>query len=146
SAVSIGSRAFDLLELLVARPGRLVSKSEIIDTVWGGSAVEEANLTVQISALRRILDQGHRQNSCIQTVPGRGYRFFVSFMRAEPVSSPPFMPGNYCRHCKFSSRTNNRQKPRPPASARGRRLGSASRHVRGCWIKDFLTRRVSDDC
>ena len=89
SAVSIGSRAFDLLELLVARPGRLVSKSEIIDTVWGGSAVEEANLTVQISALRRILDQGHRQNSCIQTVPGRGYRFVASVTRAEPVSSAP---------------------------------------------------------
>jgi TolB-like protein len=75
AAVSIGSRALDLLELLVERPGKLVSKSEIIDAVWGGSAVEEANLTVQISALRRILDQGHEENSCIQTVSGRGYRF-----------------------------------------------------------------------
>ena len=75
AAVSIGSRALDLLGLLVERPGKLVSKNEIIDAVWGGSAVEEANLTVQISALRRMLDQGHEQNSCIQTVPGRGYRF-----------------------------------------------------------------------
>jgi DNA-binding winged helix-turn-helix (wHTH) protein len=45
-----------LLGLLVEQPGKLVSKSEIIDAVWGGSTVEEANLTVQISALRRILD------------------------------------------------------------------------------------------
>ena len=56
SAVSIGSRALDLLGLLLERAGKLVSKSEIIDAVWGGSTVEEANLTVQISALRRILD------------------------------------------------------------------------------------------
>jgi len=71
SAVSIGSRALDLLGLLVEQPGKLVSKSEIIDAVWGGSTVEEANLTVQISALRCILDLGPEKNSCIQTGPGR---------------------------------------------------------------------------
>ena len=48
SAVSIGSRALDLLGLLVERSGKLVSKTEIIDVVWGGSAIDEANLTVQI--------------------------------------------------------------------------------------------------
>ena len=76
-------RTLDLLGLLVERPGKLVSKSEIIDAVWGGLAVEEANLTVQISALRRILDQGHEQNSCIQTVPGRGYRFVAPVTRVD---------------------------------------------------------------
>ena len=83
SAVSIGSRALDLLGLLVERQGRSVSKTEIIDVVWRGSAVEEANLTVQISALRRVLDRGREQNSCIQTVPGRGYRFVVPVTRVE---------------------------------------------------------------
>jgi DNA-binding winged helix-turn-helix (wHTH) protein len=60
----------------VERQGELVTKGEIIDVVWHGSAVEEANLTVQISALRRILDRG-RGDSCVQTVHGRGYRFVV---------------------------------------------------------------------
>ena len=83
SAVSIGTRALDLLGLLVERPGKLVSKGEIIDMVWAGSAIEEANLTVQISALRRILDRGHEQNSCIQTVPGRGYRFVAPVKRVD---------------------------------------------------------------
>jgi len=83
SAASIGSRALDLLELLLQRPGKLVSKREIIDMVWAGSAIEEANLTVQISALRRVLDRGHEQNSCIQTVPGRGYRFVASVTRVD---------------------------------------------------------------
>jgi DNA-binding winged helix-turn-helix (wHTH) protein len=42
---------------------------------WFDTAVEENNLTVQISALRRVLDQGRTHGSCIQTIPGRGYRF-----------------------------------------------------------------------
>jgi TolB-like protein len=83
SAVSIGSRALDLLGLLVERPGKLVSKREIIDMVWAGSTIEEANLTVQISLLRRVLDRGHEQNSCIQTVPGRGYRFAALVTRVD---------------------------------------------------------------
>lgn len=82
--VSIGSRALDLLGLLVERQGKLVSKSEIIDVVWRGSVVEEANLTVQISALRRILDQNRELGSCIQTVPNRGYRFVVPVKRVDP--------------------------------------------------------------
>ena len=55
-AVTLGSRSRDLLRLLVERPGELVSKDAIMDSVWPGTAVEESNLTVQISALRRILD------------------------------------------------------------------------------------------
>jgi DNA-binding winged helix-turn-helix (wHTH) protein len=69
SAVSIGSRALDLLGLLVERQGKLVSKSEIIEVVWGGSAIEEANLTVQISALRRVLDRGHERTAASRRCP-----------------------------------------------------------------------------
>src|ERR1700746_3779419 len=59
--VALGSRALDLLRLLVEHRGELVSKDEIMDGVWRGIAVEEANLTVQISALRRILDDGRAE-------------------------------------------------------------------------------------
>ena len=51
--VSLGSRAADLLLLFLQRPGALVTKNEIMDAVWPNAAVEESNLTVQISALRR---------------------------------------------------------------------------------------------
>src|SRR5215472_13284241 len=71
----LGSRAAALLALLLERQGKLVTKDEIFAAVWPATAVEEANLTVQISTLRRILDQGRGRGSCIQTVPGRGYRF-----------------------------------------------------------------------
>jgi len=85
--VEIGSRALGLLRLLVERPGKLISKDAIMEAVWPRMVVEEGNLTVQISALRRILDQNREQGSCIQTVPGRGYRFVAPVMRVEPAAS-----------------------------------------------------------
>ena len=81
--VPIGSRALRLLSLLVERPGELVSKDAIMDAVWPRMVVEEGNLTVQISALRRILDRGHEPNSCVQTVAGRGYRFIAPVTRVD---------------------------------------------------------------
>jgi adenylate cyclase len=86
--VALGSRALDLLGLLVQRQGELVSKDAIMETVWPGMVVEEGNLTVQISALRRVLDQNRKNGSCIQTVPGRGYRFVAPVTRFEPAASP----------------------------------------------------------
>jgi adenylate cyclase len=73
--VAIGARALDLLLLLVRRRGEVLSRDEIMEAVWPGVAVEESNLTVQISALRRALDQAQDGASCIQTISGRGYRF-----------------------------------------------------------------------
>jgi TolB-like protein len=73
--IAIGTRALDVLGVLVQRSGDLVSKEEIMAAVWRRTVVENANLTVQISALRRVLDQGRSGESCIQTVAARGYRF-----------------------------------------------------------------------
>ena len=93
--VALGSRALALLALLVERQGQLVTKDAIFADVWPGIAVEEANLTVQISALRRILDRGREQGSCIQTVPGRGYRFVTPVMRAKALMATSIpTPGN----------------------------------------------------
>jgi class 3 adenylate cyclase len=66
-----------------------VRKEEIIAAVWGRAAVENANLTVQISALRRVLDQGRPNGSCIQTVATRGYRFLATVTRVENFPSMP---------------------------------------------------------
>jgi len=85
SEIQIGSRAFQILSLLVDRRGQIVSRKAIMDTVWPDTAVEENNLTVQLSALRRLLDANRKQGSCVQTVPGRGYRF-VPTVQQLPVS------------------------------------------------------------
>jgi DNA-binding winged helix-turn-helix (wHTH) protein len=57
-AVPLGSRAFDVLAALVRRAGNVVSKDELLAEVWPGSVVEENNLQVQISALRKALGDG----------------------------------------------------------------------------------------
>jgi class 3 adenylate cyclase/DNA-binding winged helix-turn-helix (wHTH) protein len=85
---AVGSRALDILAVLLRKPGTLVTKDAIIDQVWPGTSVETNNLTVQITALRKVLDSGRRSESCIQTVSGRGYRFVAPVTRlpAEGVS------------------------------------------------------------
>jgi DNA-binding winged helix-turn-helix (wHTH) protein len=87
--VSIGLRALDVLTVLVERSGNLVSKEEIMTAVWGRTVVENANLTVQISALRRILDKGRTGGSCIQTIAARGYRFVARVLRVERATKYP---------------------------------------------------------
>jgi DNA-binding response OmpR family regulator len=69
-SVALGSRAFDLLVALVERRDRVVTKGELLNLVWPGVVVEENNLQVQVSALRKLLGA-----QVIATVPGRGYRF-----------------------------------------------------------------------
>jgi TolB-like protein/DNA-binding winged helix-turn-helix (wHTH) protein/cytochrome c-type biogenesis protein CcmH/NrfG len=87
--VALSSRALDLLRLLAERQGELLPKDLIMEAVWPGTAVAESNLTVQMSALRRVLDHERAQGSCIQTIPGRGYRFVVPVTQCE---SPPPTP------------------------------------------------------
>ena len=69
----LGARAFDVLQALIERRDRVVHKDELLALVWPGLVVEENNLQVQISALRKILGP-----SAIATIPGRGYRFTLS--------------------------------------------------------------------
>lgn len=73
--MTLGSRALELLSCLARRGGEPVSKDEIMTIVWSGRVVEEANLNVQVSKLRQILDQHRPHGSCIQTINGFGYRF-----------------------------------------------------------------------
>ncbi len=86
--IAIGRRALDILGVLVERPGDLISRDDIIEAVWPGRTVEDSNLNVQVAALRRILDHGRADGSCIQTVSGRGYRFVAPVTRVEPAAPP----------------------------------------------------------
>jgi adenylate cyclase len=89
--VPLGSRAIEVLCRLIERAGGVVSRQEIMDAVWPNIVVEEQNLTVQISAIRRVLDEGRAGASCIQTVPGRGYRFLppVQLCAGTPPAEAP---------------------------------------------------------
>jgi adenylate cyclase len=73
--VQLSSRAFHILEYLIERRGAVVEKEEILNRVWQDSFVEEANLAVHISALRRVLGEKKGESRFIRTVSGRGYSF-----------------------------------------------------------------------
>ena len=72
--VRLGSRAFDILAVLIAADGALVSKNDMLRLVWPDTIVEENNLQVHMSALRKVLGESR---ALIQTVSGRGYRLVL---------------------------------------------------------------------
>lgn len=92
--VKLGSRAFDMLQVLVERRERVVGKHELMELVWPNLVVEENNLQVHVLALRKLLGHG-----AIATVPGRGYRFTLPVVAegdelavADPAAPPLAAP------------------------------------------------------
>jgi Tol biopolymer transport system component/DNA-binding winged helix-turn-helix (wHTH) protein len=77
--VALNSKTFDLLLVLVSHQGEVLSKDELLEKVWAGQFVEEGNLTVQISTLRKIFGERKNEHRFIVTVPGRGYSFVAEF-------------------------------------------------------------------
>ena len=94
ASIGLGKRAVKVLELLVASAPEYVSKAALIDAAWSGVVVEESNLAVQISAIRRALAKGHGEG-WLETLPGRGYRFVGPVTRvAEPASRAAVVGSN----------------------------------------------------
>ena len=92
--VRLGSRALDILCVLASARGKVVSKDELMERVWAGVVVEEHNIQVHISALRRAFQEDGGGESWIVTIPGHGYRFLGSPGRpaadkSTPTSSSP---------------------------------------------------------
>jgi DNA-binding winged helix-turn-helix (wHTH) protein/anti-sigma regulatory factor (Ser/Thr protein kinase) len=87
--VALGQRAFEILLTLVSRHGQLVTKNELMAEVWPGVVVEENNLQVHISALRKLLGGASLGERHLLTVAGRGYRFVAPVEReyARPVAA-----------------------------------------------------------
>jgi DNA-binding winged helix-turn-helix (wHTH) protein/TolB-like protein/tetratricopeptide (TPR) repeat protein len=95
--VPLTLKAFDLLQVLVENQGHLLQKEELLRRVWPDTIVEENNLTVTISALRKALGEGPTdRGEYIETVPRRGYRFVAdsrpSAESAEPAEAAPIPP------------------------------------------------------
>jgi TolB-like protein/DNA-binding winged helix-turn-helix (wHTH) protein/Tfp pilus assembly protein PilF len=91
--VFLQAKAFDVLVVLIENGGRLIGKDELFSRVWPDQIVEESNLTVQVSAIRRALGDNKDDPHYIITVPGHGYRFASNVLRLngteeESVSEP----------------------------------------------------------
>jgi DNA-binding winged helix-turn-helix (wHTH) protein/TolB-like protein/Flp pilus assembly protein TadD len=82
----LSPKVFDTLILLVNNSGRLVEKDRLLKELWPDTFVEEVNLSVNVSALRKVLGESESGKSYIETVPKRGYRFTAEVRRLEEVS------------------------------------------------------------
>jgi predicted ATPase/DNA-binding winged helix-turn-helix (wHTH) protein len=80
--LQVGARAFDILELLIRASGKTVTKDEILEHVWPNVVVEENNIHVQLSALRKIFGA---DSQVIRTISGRGYRLAIPIELSEPT-------------------------------------------------------------
>jgi predicted ATPase/DNA-binding winged helix-turn-helix (wHTH) protein len=90
--VDLGSRALAILSLLADRSGKLVTVQELTDHVWPNTFVQENNLRVHLTAIRRALRTGSDDVAEIVNVPGRGYRFDAEVSVERPTEGPTGQP------------------------------------------------------
>ena len=92
--VAVSSKGLRLLEALLGSPGRVLTKTELMQAAWGDAAVEESNLSVQIAALRKQLGPTVDGGDWITTIPRVGYRFVGLPAKApiERIAKPEALP------------------------------------------------------
>jgi DNA-binding winged helix-turn-helix (wHTH) protein len=140
--IPLTAKAFDLLVTLVQHAGRLVTKDDLLRMVWPNTVVEEVNLTVNISALRRALGRSASGKKLIQTVPTRGYRFVGS---AEKKRGPAVVLARHGSSLRAATATSSGDRERgriPRLSSRPTRMESEV----GAWPeagdRELPTRRL----
>jgi len=133
--VALTPKAFDLLQLLASKPGRLITKEELLAAIWPDAFVSDASIKVAVSEVRKALDDGAKTPQYIETVHRRGYRF-IGLGSAKPQADKAPAP----------KRADESPKPAPaPSTIAGRdaemqrlleRFDRAARGERQCI---FLT-------
>lgn len=83
--VHLTAKAFDILFLLIQRRGQVVTKDEIMNAIWPDTQVEDNNLTVSISVLRKALGENIGEQKYIETIPRRGYCFISGVQVLDQV-------------------------------------------------------------
>ena len=115
--IPVSGRAFDLLLVLIEARDRVATKDELLQKVWPDTIVEENNLTVAMSGLRKALGRGVQDPRYILTVPGRGYRFI-----AEVWTDQHSLESEKAREENSQAATSESA---PDSPARGDRIGSS---------------------
>src|ERR1035437_405990 len=86
--VPLPPKVFQTLLVLVESRGRLLTKDELMKAIWPDTFVEEHNLTLNIHALRKVLNRGGSPERYIETVPRRGYRFIAPVNEVVRATQP----------------------------------------------------------
>src|SRR5215470_5562320 len=87
-ALHLRPKSFALLRYLVAQPGRVVSKDELVQAVWPETAVSDGVLAVSITEIRQVLGDTAQAPQYLETVPRRGYRWRGTLPTAAPRPAP----------------------------------------------------------
>ncbi|MGE0131811.1 MAG: winged helix-turn-helix domain-containing tetratricopeptide repeat protein [Blastocatellales bacterium] len=96
--VALAPKAFDMLLMMLENEGQVLEKQQLMDHLWPGSIVEEANLSQTVYLLRRALAEGSDERQYIETIPKRGYRFAAEIVESrdekiEETASEPTLMG-----------------------------------------------------
>ena len=116
-AVQLTPKAFDLLLVLVQNHGHLLEKDELLKRVWPDSFVEEANLSYNVSLIRKALGEGENGQRYIETVPKRGYRFVAGVQKVA----------------EGDEESGGAEQVRPPAFNEERPPAANGRETEGVW-------------
>src|SRR5580700_1210132 len=87
--LDVRPKTFEVLLYLVRNPERLVTKRELLDSVWGGATVSDELLRGYIRELRDVLGDDAKKPRYIETVPARGYRFLLPVTEESSAQTPP---------------------------------------------------------
>jgi DNA-binding winged helix-turn-helix (wHTH) protein len=133
--VHLSPKAFDLLEVLVARRPNVVSKDVLLREIWGAKVVEEANLAIAVGEIRKALGDDPKSPATVVTVPRHGYRFAADAHDLDIPSTPAGREGVRCwlmwKDATLPLRDGDNAVGRHPASAVWLNAGSVSRtHAR----------------
>jgi adenylate cyclase len=96
-SLALPPKALHVLHYLATHPGRLVTKDELLDSIWPETAVTDAVVRVAIGALRKALDDTRRPFRVIATVSRWGYRFLPPVTLVDPPAVAPQRPGSPCQ-------------------------------------------------
>lgn len=131
--VPLPPKVFDLLLALVERHGQVVTKDQLLSEVWPDTFVEETNLKVYVSTLRKVLDEGGEGAKFIETLPKRGYRFAAKVTEILPDRTSTESASELIIEKQTVSRILIEQQEESPmqiaASASASRTGLSSRRL-----------------
>jgi DNA-binding winged helix-turn-helix (wHTH) protein/Flp pilus assembly protein TadD/TolB-like protein len=137
--VRLSGRAFDALLMLVKSPGTLLTKEELMDSVWDGSFVEESNLTVAMSTLRRALEEDPHARQYIHTVARQGYRFIADVRAKRPERTRTELLSSAEMQYTASGTTSGDHETNAPQAVDTNAVGAVQpEHAKKSWGREYL--------
>lgn len=100
--VHLEPQVFDLLMILVDRKGRLVTKDDLVETVWKGLSVSDATISARINAARKAVGDTGRAQAIIKTVHGRGFQLNVEVKAEAALAQTPDLARSDTQNIKFT--------------------------------------------